>query len=301
MNSITISGSNVLGALVGIVFIVSIVVFVLKYHLSKQSQSNSKNSLHDFFSARNKYPSVDVFKWRTTFLNASLMLSVCIVLLAFNWTQYDAVVDIPDMEDLFLEELMQEPPRTTTPPPPLPPPPPPVIEEVPEDEITEEEEVEFVDQLIEPDDIVKYEPVAAPIETKPPLPPPPPVQEDAPPLDFMIIEDKPLFQKCKGIARADQAECFTTQLQQRIYSEIRYPPIARENGIEGNVIVSFLISKEGKMEDIQILRSPKGGLDSETLRVMQVIQGEETFIPGKQRGKPVPVRFTLPVFFKLQD
>lgn len=80
-----------------------------------------------------------------------------------------------------------------------------------------------------------------------------------------------------------------------IQRNIRYPEEARKAGIEGRVIVQFIVTEQGKVEDPQIIRGIGGGCDEEALRV--VSQAE--FEPGKQRGQTVRVQYSLPIVFRL--
>ncbi|PWN06613.1 TonB family protein [Rhodohalobacter mucosus] len=77
---------------------------------------------------------------------------------------------------------------------------------------------------------------------------------------------------------------------------IRYPQMARRAGIEGRVYVQFVINEQGEVEDPQVIRGIGGGADEEALRVVR----EAKFKPGMQRGRPVRVQYSLPIFFKLQ-
>ena len=82
-----------------------------------------------------------------------------------------------------------------------------------------------------------------------------------------------------------------------ILKNLRYPEIARENNIQGMVFVSFVVSKEGSLRDIKVLRGIGFGCDEEAMRVILRMPKWE---PGTQRGKPVDVRYTLPFNFKLK-
>ena len=83
-----------------------------------------------------------------------------------------------------------------------------------------------------------------------------------------------------------------------LQNNVHYPQIAAENGIEGRVIVGFVISKAGAISDITILRSLDPSCDKEAMRIVKIMP---RWIPGKQNGVNVNVRFTLPVTFKLQQ
>ncbi|HUR32010.1 MAG TPA: energy transducer TonB [Saprospiraceae bacterium] len=82
-----------------------------------------------------------------------------------------------------------------------------------------------------------------------------------------------------------------------IYEKIKYPAIARENGISGQVIVQFVVSRDGDILNAKIVRGLGGGLSEEALRV---VNGMPRWKPGKHNGKAVPVTFTLPIKFVLQ-
>ena len=83
------------------------------------------------------------------------------------------------------------------------------------------------------------------------------------------------------------------QLQQKI----NYPEVARKAGIEGRVIVQFIVDENGNVVNPKVVRGIGGGCDKEALRVVRTAQ----FQPGMQRGKPVKVRYTLPIVFKLSN
>jgi protein TonB len=78
---------------------------------------------------------------------------------------------------------------------------------------------------------------------------------------------------------------------------IKYPTISQENGVSGKVIVQFVVNKDGSVVDPVVVRSVDPYLDKEALRVINTMP---KWKPGKQRGKPVRVRYTVPVTFRLQ-
>ena len=86
-------------------------------------------------------------------------------------------------------------------------------------------------------------------------------------------------------------------LMKYLSGAIRYPAIAAENGVQGRVTVQFVVNRDGSIVDAQVLRGVDPYLDKEALRV---INSMPKWKPGMQRGKPVRVRYTLPVAFKLQ-
>lgn len=84
---------------------------------------------------------------------------------------------------------------------------------------------------------------------------------------------------------------------QFIYSNIKYPSIARENGVEGMVVVKFVVEKDGSITLPEVIRDIGAGCGQEALRVVSMMPKWE---PGKQRGRAVRVQFNLPVKFKLE-
>lgn len=83
-----------------------------------------------------------------------------------------------------------------------------------------------------------------------------------------------------------------------VQSNVKYPQIALENGIQGNVVIKFVVEKDGKLSNIQVLQTPDKTLAD---AAVQVLQKSPKWKPGKQRNKPVRVTYTLPVSFKIQQ
>ena len=88
-----------------------------------------------------------------------------------------------------------------------------------------------------------------------------------------------------------------TALAQYIASHLKYPTVAQENGIQGRVFVSFVVGEDGYVEDVQVIKGVEPMLDKEALRVIQSLP---RWTPGNQQGKPVRVKYTVPVTFALQ-
>ncbi|MBR7167397.1 MAG: TonB family protein, partial [Bacteroidales bacterium] len=83
-----------------------------------------------------------------------------------------------------------------------------------------------------------------------------------------------------------------------IYTNLRYPQEAIDNGIEGNVYITFVIEKDGSITNIKILRDIGYGCGAEAVRVLKMMP---KWIPGSQRGKPVRVQFNMPIKFELKQ
>lgn len=86
-------------------------------------------------------------------------------------------------------------------------------------------------------------------------------------------------------------------LMKWLSDNMKYPPIAAENGVQGRVIVQFVVEKDGSVTDVHVARSVDPSLDKEAVRVVKVMP---KWIPGKQNGSAVRVKYTLPVTFRLQ-
>ena len=186
-----------------------------------------------------------------------------------------------------------------------PPPPPPKVDPPPI-----KDQIKFVPPVVKKDEEVKEE-----------EPPPPTVEEikdkeiatetkkgeeggvdasltepDAPPAPQYSKSQR----KKNHFAYVEQMPTFpdgTEAMYKYIYEKIKYPAIARENGISGQVIVQFVVSKEGDIQKAKVVRGIGGGCNEEALRV---VNGMPRWKPGKHNGRAVPVTFTLPIKFVLQ-
>jgi protein TonB len=222
-----------------------------------------------------KNPEVDLEKRKGLFLSAGFAVALSLVLAAFEYKAYDEVVQ--DLGQLMVENIEEEiipiTEQEVKPPPPPPPPPAPEIEIVEDD--VEVEDIEIQD--VEADQTTVTETFEAP--------PPAPEPESAEPDFFTIVEDMPTF------PGGDAA------LLKYIGENVQYPSIAKENGITGVVYVSYVVGKSGEIKDVKVVRGVDPFLDKEAMRVVTTIKG---YTPGKQRGKPVPVQFTIPIRFVLK-
>ena len=293
------STTLLLGLLGMFVLIIAVVLGLKNTYKNRDSAAlAAKLGEGDALKARTKYPGVDIFRYSSSFFYGGLVLALLLSILAFNWTTYDPVVDIPDDALELPDEIEVEPPRTAEPPPPPPPPPPPVIEEVPEELIEEEDEPEFIDQSVEVEEVVEAPPVEEVKDVPPPPPPPPP---PAPKVEeiFKVVEQMPMFPGCEnsGGSNDELQACAQKKMLEYIYGNIKYPAIARENGVEGTAVITFVVEKDGSITDARIVRDPGAQTGAEALRVVETFP---TWTPGKQRGKPVRVQFNLPVKFRLE-
>lgn len=111
------------------------------------------------------------------------------------------------------------------------------------------------------------------------------IKEEAAEQVFDVVEQMPQF------PGGDAA------LFEYLSNNIKYPTIAEENGVQGRVIVTFVVERDGSITDVKVVRSVDPSLDREASRV---VKGMPQWIPGKQNGKAVRVKYTVPVTFRLQ-
>ena len=102
---------------------------------------------------------------------------------------------------------------------------------------------------------------------------------------FDVVEQMPSFPGGMGA------------LMSWLSQNMKYPPIAAENGVQGRVIVQFVVEKDGSITDVHVAKSVDPSLDKEAARVVKAMPH---WIPGKQNGSAVRVKYTVPVTFKLQ-
>jgi protein TonB len=200
------------------------------------------------------------------------VLSLCYV--ALEWTEQEVTkYEVTDTEFLFEEEVEIQQTTQETPPPP----PPPAVQEVEVLNVVEDNvETETIEVSTEETETEVV--IAAPVEA--------PVEEEEEEVVFVVVESMPEF------PGGQQA------LFKYLSENVKYPVIAQENGIQGRVICQFVVNKDGSIVDVEVVRS--GGdpsLDKEAIRVIKTMP---KWKPGKQRGKPVRVKYTVPVNFKLQ-
>lgn len=201
------------------------------------------------------------------------VLSICYV--ALEWTEKEVTkYEIQDMEMAFEEEIEIQQTSQETPPPP----PPPVVQEVEVLNVVEDDvQTESIEINTEDDKDVEVV-IAAPVEA--------PVEEEEEEVVFVVVETMPEF------PGGQQA------LFKYLSENVKYPVIAQENGIQGRVICQFTVNKDGAIVDVEVVRS--GGDASLDKEAVRVIKSMPKWKPGKQRGKAVRVKYTVPVNFRLQ-
>ena len=225
-----------------------------------------------------KSPQADLENKKTTNLLIGAILVLSVLFIGFEWSERDKKVttDTGIQEVVFEEEIIpiteQEQPKQAPPPPEAP-----KVEEVLEimdnDSQVEESTIQASDDTQAAVE-VKYTPVEVEEEE---------VEEQQ---IFQVVEEMPEFPGGMG-------ECMKF-----LAKNIKYPTVAQENGVQGRVIVQFVVNSDGSIVDPQVVKPVNPYLDKEALRVVSAMP---KWKPGEQRGKKVRVRFTLPVTFRLSN
>jgi protein TonB len=223
-----------------------------------------------------KSPKADLEGKKTTSLLLGYVFILTLMFVAFEWTDRDKQVstDSGITDVVFEEEIVPitEQDQKMAPPPPEAPKVEEVLQIVENDAKIEESSIqasEETGQAVE----VKY--VQQVVEEEEPE------EQEI----FQVVEEMPEFP-------GGMAECMKF-----LGKNIKYPTISQENGVQGKVIVQFVVNKDGSVVDPVVVRSVDPYLDKEALRVINTMP---KWKPGKQRGKPVRVRYTVPVTFRLQ-
>ncbi len=111
---------------------------------------------------------------------------------------------------------------------------------------------------------------------------------------FAVVESVPIFPGCKG-NNDELMSCFQAKMQAHITKHFKYPEVARDLGMQGKVFVVFVIDKKGEVTKIRT-RGPDKSLEKEATRIFELLP---KMTPGKQRGRPVNVPYSIPVVFKI--
>lgn len=121
---------------------------------------------------------------------------------------------------------------------------------------------------------------------------------------YKVAEEAPRFPVCEKLDTtvAVKAQCAQQQLMAFMSRNIYYPEQARQDNIEGQVVLNFVVEKDGSLTSPKILKDIGGGCGIEALRLVNLMVDQQIkWAPGKNQGKPVRSQFTLPVRFKLQE
>ncbi|MFK5958074.1 MAG: energy transducer TonB [Lutibacter sp.] len=235
-----------------------------------------------------KNPKANLENYSKLFMQLGLVLALLVVYLAIEKKSYDRIIgdlgpvvlNIDDQEDQVDLEIVK-PPEVKPPPPPAPD----VIEVVKDEEEVEETVIESTEtdetEAVEIEEIIEVEEEED-------------VMEDVP---FAIIEDVPVYPGCKGNKaklRACLQEKITKHVNRKFNSDLA-SDLGLSPGIK-RIFVMFKIDKKGNITNV-MARAPHKRLQEEAIRVIKLLP---KMTPGKQRGRPVGVKYSLPIAFKVE-
>ena len=226
-----------------------------------------------------KSPKADLEKGKTMGILMGMIVGLAVLFVGFEWSDREiTIVQDQGVADIIAEEEVEITRPEDTPPPP-PPPPAPAVAEV----LTVVEDDVKLDDV----EIVSSEDDAASAQVEAYTPPAVVEEEEESSQQiFTVVETMPEFPGGQGA------------LLQYLAKSIKYPVIAQENGIQGRVVLSFVIEKDGRLTNIQVLQTPDRSLSEEAIRVLNK---SPKWSPGKQRNQVVRVKYTLPVDFRVQN
>lgn len=249
------------------------VIWLMRYSINKGTEKAIREGISPS-SRSKKLPEANLDNYRGTLRNFGLIVSIAMVLAAFEYPSYgDRVLVTLGSLQVDLDSMVEIP--YVEPPKPKPPvvQQPEVVEAETEEEILEEE-IDFGDEPDE-EDIIEV------VETD--------MGEEDP-----IIEEAPTFVDFAEVSASPKEgmQAFLTW----VAKNLKYPAKAQRMQVEGKVILQFIVEKDGSFTDVKVLRGIGAGCDEEALRV---IQRAKPWNPGKQRGRPVRQRMVIPIHFRL--
>lgn len=217
-----------------------------------------------------KNPKANLKHYYNLFLEAGLIVALVILLVLFKMPfspQNSEHFQEQQQQTVKMKDIVQTQQQKTPPPPPTPQTPQPV----PNDEVINDQPVNLNSELN----------LNAPLK----VPPPPPSANSD--------KDKNKNKIFVAVQHMPKLRGGLANLQRKI----KYPDLARKAGIEGTVYVQFVVDEHGNVTNAHVIRGIGGGCDKEALRVVK----QAKFQPGLQRGRPVKVRFSLPIVFRLRN
>lgn len=225
-----------------------------------------------------KTPKANLENKKSSWLLVGYVIILVFMFVAFEWTKRDVRIDMSGAitENVFEQDMeipITEQPEPVAPPPPEAPQIAEVLTIMENDENVVETSITSSEETGETYEI-KHVPAAIEEEI--------PEEEEI----FEIVEETPQFPNGGMVG-----------LMQYLGKNIKYPTVAQETGTQGRVTIQFVVNKDGSIVDVKVLRGVDPYLDKEAVRV---VSSMPKWKPGKQRGKPVRCKFTVPVTFKLQ-
>ncbi|MDL2265300.1 energy transducer TonB [Parabacteroides sp. OttesenSCG-928-G21] len=228
-----------------------------------------------------KSPKADLEGGKTLSVLMGIVVALAVLFVGFEWgsSEIQVATASEGVADIIAEEEIEITRQEDTPPPPPPEPAPQQVELESLNVVEDDVEVASI-EIISSEDTqtaAQVQTYVAPTIVE--------EEEESEQQIFTIVEKQPSFP-------GGEAE-----LLKWLGKSIKYPIMAQENGIQGRVTCQFVVNKDGSVVDAVVVRGVDPSLDREALRVISVMP---KWTPGEQRGKPVRVRYTLPIAFRLQ-
>ena len=215
---------------------------------------------------------------RLLFVEIGFVIALLVTLLAFEWSSKEKADTslLAENKELIEEEIIPITQET--------PPPPPELAKIPilSDQIDIiDDDIKINDNIINTEDDaslgVEIQDYVEEVKEEV-------VEEET--IPFQLVEEKPKFQ-------GGDANDFTKWVNQRLV----YPDVAKENGVQGRVMLQFTVNTDGSVSGVKVLRGVDPSLDKEAVRVVSM---SPKWTPGKQRDRKVKVTYTFPVIFQLR-
>ncbi len=215
---------------------------------------------------------------RFLFVEIGFVVALLLVLLAFEWSSKEKADTslLAENKELIEEEIIPITQET--------PPPPPELAKIPViSDIIDivDDDIKIEDNIINTEDDanlgVEIQDYVEEVKEEV-------VEEET--IPFQLVEEKPKFQ-------GGDANDFTKWVNQRLV----YPDVAKENGVQGRVMLQFTVNTDGSVSGVKVLRGVDPSLDKEAVRVVSM---SPKWTPGKQRDRKVKVTYTFPVIFQLR-
>ena len=218
-----------------------------------------------------KNPQADLESKKGFFIQIGLIVALLVTIGSYEYKSYGDN-DINSFGAVDMDALDEEDIEITRPDEVKPPPPPEAPPEAPE-EIEIKENEEELETELEVDDAEANQEMEM-------------MEEEEFSEPFISVEQMPMLGDCKD------ETCTQTEIMKFIARNFKYPEIAKANGVEGRVILEFVVEKNGKVGRVKILKGLDKHIDKAAINVVEKLP---EFTPGKQIGKAVPVKYTVPI------
>lgn len=225
-----------------------------------------------------KSPKADLENKRSMFVLIGLVLALSFTYICFEWTNTEVTVHDGFQDDFSVNDVEELVPVTTQQPE--------VIQQTPPPAQVVQQVLNVVDDDVQTDtqvDMSSSEDDNKAVE-----------------IQQTVVVDEPEEQEEEIFTIVEKQAGFPggmPKLMEFLKKELQYPPVAIENNIQGRVMVSFVVNKDGSIEQVAVARGVDPILDQEAVRVVKKMP---KWTPAEQRGKPCRSRFTLPVLFKFK-